>query len=1021
MFLLDTDGDNRENFVDRDSDNDGIQDIIEAGLPDSNNDGEIDNFTDTDSDGIGNVVDTSTGGVALTNLDKDGDGKPNYLDLDSDNDGLSDVTEAGGSDPDNDGRIGSGAIVDTDADGWSNLTDATDGGTALPVPNTDGDGVRNFLDVDSDNDGITDASEAGAGSVLGDVENDGVVGSGAIADTDNDGWPDSADPNNGGIALTNGDNDGDGKPNYIDLDSDADGIPDNFEAAFFIPDGENDGIIGTGAIVDTDGDGLSDLNDPTQLGTVSSLFNQDRDSDGLKNYLDIDADNDGIIDNIEGLPTVGYRAPTNIDTDGDGIDNAYDVNNGGTPSGYSNADGGSAPDYVDTNADNDGLVDLAENFFGPAGSLAPTETDVDNNGILDASAFTDTDNDGLANIFDLDNGNVNAAGYATNGAHTPASQPDAQSPGGDRDWRQATDKDGDGVPDGTDIDDDNDGILDTAEGTGDADQDGVPNSQDLDSDNDGIPDIIEAGGSDPDGNGQPGSGLIGTSVDANGLPAILAGTPVSTSESLDDFDGDGVRNFLDIDSDNDGVFDVIEAGGSDPNGDGRVGAGSANDIDADGFPDVVDPVNNGSGAVLGTAIPNLNSDGAQQPNYLDRDSDDDGIPDVIEAGGTDPDNDGIIGTGAITDTDGDGASNMVDTNNGGTALINGDIDGDGKPNTMDLDSDGDGIRDVVEAEGLDNDGDGRIGSGAITDTDGDGWSNITDASNGGVVLPIPNTDGASGANYLDIDSDNDGIVDNIEAQTTAGYQAPLGVDTDGDGIDNRYDPTNGGITIIPVNTGGVAAPDYTDTDSDGDGTTDQVEGYDTDNNELANVLPGGLDADNDGLDNAFDVDGISINNAGGATNNSQTPTTFPDLDNTGGDRDWRQALDSDGDGVADIADLDDDNDGIQDTTEGSGDADGDGIPNRLDRDSDNDGITDIVEAGGTDADNDGIIDVFVDSDGDGLADTVDPTIIGGIPLAAPDSDGDGKANFLDLDSDNDGLPDIREAGGTGCRQQWFVG
>ena len=45
----------------------------------------------------------------------------------------------------------------------------------------------------------------------------------------------------------------------------------------------------------------------------------------------------------------------------------------------------------------------------------------------------------------------------------------------------------------TDLDDDNDGILDTIEGTGDPDGDGIINSLDLDSDgNDGIPDNIEA-------------------------------------------------------------------------------------------------------------------------------------------------------------------------------------------------------------------------------------------------------------------------------------------------------------------------------------------------------------------------------------------------------------------------------------------------------------------------------------------------------------------------------------------------
>jgi large repetitive protein len=1005
----DTDGDGVDDYKDIDSDNDGITDVVEAGGTDPDNDGRIGTGTivDADNDGLADSVDPTAGGTPLPNGDKDGDGKRNYRDLDSDNDGIQDVVEAGGSDPDNDGRIGTGAITDTDADGWSNITDPSNSGTPLLVPNTDGDSVANYLDVDSDNDGLTDAAEAGVGSALGDPENDGIVGTPVTpVDTDNDGWPDIADPNNGGTALPRQDKDKDGKPNHLDLDSDADGIPDNFEVAFYVPDGDNDGVVGTGAFVDTDGDGLGDLLDPSQNAVDFSQFNQDRDGDGLKNYLDIDIDNDGIIDNIEGLPTASYVAPSGSDTDGDGIDNAYDVNNGGVASGYSNIDGGSAPDYADTNADNDGIRDLAENFLGPNGSNDPQEVDANADGVLDASAFTDTDNDGLANIFDQDNGNANVTNYATNNGQTPATQPDAQEPGGDRDWRDGTDNDADGIPDGTDIDDDNDGILDSAEGAGDIDGDGIVNSEDLDSDNDGIPDIIEAGGSDPDGNGQPGSGNIGTSVDANGLPTVLAATPVSVSDPLDDFDGDGIKNFLDIDSDNDGVFDVVEAGGTDQNNDGQVGAGVSNDIDADGLPDAVDPINNTNGAALGTAIPNFNSDSLGQPNYLDRDSDDDGITDVIEAGGTDPDNDGIIGSGVFTDTDGDGASNLVDSDNGGTALINGDVDGDGKLNTMDRDSDGDGITDVREAGGSDPDNDGVIGTGAVVDADNDGISNVVDVTGGTPITPV-NSDADIRPNYLDIDSDNDGIVDIIEAQTTAGYQAPLNADADGDGIDDRFDAA----PLIPVNTGGAAAPDYTDTDSDGDAVTDTIEGYDTDNNGVANIIPSGADADNDGLDNAFDTDGTSTNNNGKANNGGQTPASFPDLDNAGGDRDWRQAQDSDGDGIGDAADLDDDNDGIPDTTEGNGDQDGDGIPNRLDRDSDNDGITDVTEAGGIDANGDGIIDGFADTDNDGLADVVD-TNNGGVALPVPDTDGDGKPNYLDLDSDNDGITDITEAGGT---------
>ena len=69
-------------------------------------------------------------------------------------------------------------------------------------------------------------------------------------------------------------------------------------------------------------------------------------------------------------------------------------------------------------------------------------------------------------------------------------------------------------------------------------------------------------------------------------------------------------------------------------------------------------------------------------------------------------------------------------------------------------------------------------------------------------------------------------------------------------------------------------------------------------------------------------------------------------------------LDSDGDGVPNYRDLDDDNDGILDSIEGddSVDTDGDGTPDYLDIDSDGDGCYDAVEAGFTDANNDGEVD-----------------------------------------------------------------
>ncbi|WP_189663078.1 ice-binding family protein [Polaribacter sp. IC073] len=59
------------------------------------------------------------------------------------------------------------------------------------------------------------------------------------------------------------------------------------------------------------------------------------------------------------------------------------------------------------------------------------------------------------------------------------------------------------------------------------------------------------------------------------------------------------------------------------------------------------------------------------------------------------------------------------------------------------------------------------------------------------------------------------------------------------------------------------------------------------------------------------------------------------------------ALDTDNDGIPDISDIDDDNDGLLDTAETANDTDNDGIPNYLDTDSDNDGCADAIEGSGS--------------------------------------------------------------------------
>ena len=301
-------------------------------------------------------------------------------------------------------------------------------------------------------------------------------------------------------------------------------------------------------------------------------------------------------------------------------------------------------------------------------------------------------------------------------------------------------------------------------------------------------------------------------------------------------------------------------------------------------------------------------------NCHDLDSDNDGIPDLQEAGGTDNDSDGRADN--PTDTDGDGWADTFDSDDGGTPLADGDKDGDGLENRIDLDADNDGIADIIEAGGVDSNNDGRADTS--TDTDGDGWSNTFDNDDAGTPLPITDEDGDGIQNYLDLDSDSDGIIDNIEGQTTGAFVAPLNLDTDGDGWDNRYDSDDGGTAITLSNNEGFGNPDYLDQDSDGDGLLDWVEGFD----------------DNEDGDALADL----------RTRGSNFETAA-------------------GDPLFYVNSDDGDADGIPDWME---DDDSDNVPNFLDpdhgdyHDTDADGIIDLY-----DTDNSGVASVLPDGDGDG--------------------------------------------------------
>jgi hypothetical protein len=121
---------------------------------------------------------------------------------------------------------------------------------------------------------------------------------------------------------------------------------------------------------------------------------------------------------------------------------------------------------------------------------------------------------------------------------------------------------------------------------------------------------------------------------------------------------------------------------------------------------------------------------------------------------------------------------------------------------------------------------------------------------------MTNSDASYRVNVYDVDSDNDGIPDNIEGQSTNGYLLSSVTDTDLDGISNSHDNFAGfgGDGIHPLDTDGDTIPDYIDTDTDSDGVPDVLEGNDFNLNGMPDdiVTLTGLDADNDGLDDRFD-------------------------------------------------------------------------------------------------------------------------------------------------------------------------
>ncbi|TVZ55227.1 CHU domain-containing protein [Lutibacter sp. Hel_I_33_5] len=756
-------------------------------------------------------------------------------------------------------------------------------------------------------------------------------------------------------------------------------------------DTDNDGSVDSEDL-DDDNDGIPDVVE--QGGDIT----RDTDNDGIPDHLDLDSDGDGVKDIIEagGIDTNNDGVVDDINPDGslindidnDGLDDALDSDSGGMGLPIPDTDNDGVRDFQDIDDDGDGIDTVNENV------------DSDNNPTND-----DTDGDGTPNYLDPDDDG--------DGVDTVDEDVDADNdPTND-------DTDGDGTPNYLDPDDDGDGVdtvdedvdADNDPTNDDTDGDGTPNYLDPDDDGDGIDTVDEdvdadndPTNDDTDGDGTPN--YLDPDDDGDGIDTAEEDVDADNDPTNDDTDGDGTPNYLDPDDDGDGVDTIDEDvdADNDPAND---------DTDGDGTPNYLDPDDDGDG--IDTAEENVDADndptnddtdGDGTPNYLDPDDDGDGIDTVDEDvdADNDPTNDDTDGDGTPNyldpDDDGDGVDTIdedVDADNDPT---NDDTDGDGTPNYLDPDDDGDGIDTVDEDVDADN-------NPTNDDTDGDGTPNYLDPDDDG--------DGIDTAEE-DVDSDNDPTNDDTDGDGTPNYLDP---DDDGDGIDTAEEDVDADNNPTNDDTDGDGTPNYLDPDDDGDGVDTIDEDVDADND------PANDDTDGDGTPNYLDTDddGDGIDTVDEDTNNDGDPTNDDtDGDGTPNYLDPVHNIDTDGDGIYDFEDIDDDNDGITDLVEQNGDltrdTDDDGIPDHLDLDSDGDTLNDIYEGGGIDTNFDGVVDninsdgtLINDIDNDGLDDAVDTNVVGGIngvALPLTDTDNDGIPNFQDMDDDGDGVDTIEE-------------
>ena len=549
--------------------------------------------------------------------------------------------------------------------------DAADGKVFIfgnPLDNctdTDNDGIDDYLDLDSDNDGIFDLHEAGHSAA--DANADGIIdGANSLFGTNGlfDALETTADNGTLNYAIADSEASPDGIYDAYELDADGDTCFDALEES--VADIDTDGIAGTGVPtvdgnglvtsitytsptnnqwqnplvgsclpeicddgIDNDGDGLIDCEDPDCYLAVNS-GDTDNDGDGIGDTCDLDDDNDGITDCVElGLDVITMSSMFNISGDASST-NANEV--------QLTADAGPQAGSL-FSLDQ---VDFSQSFF------FSFQVNLGGN---------DNGADGIAIVLHNDPAGSSAVG--TNGQELGA--------GGIQDGLVIEfDTYYNGFGDGSitndhtaiwDSDNFSAGYLTPMVDLGNI-EDGIfhdvsiewnPSSTTLSYYFDGV--LMNTFVNDIITNYFGGSSLVHFGMTAStGLYTNEHTVRINSFCEIPlfvDTDGDGIANHLDLDSDNDGIFDLDEAGhtAADANIDGIIdGANSLFGIN--GLFDALETTTDNGTLNYAIADSEISPDGTYDAYELDADGDT--CFDALEESVSDTDKDGIAGLGVPT-------------------------------------------------------------------------------------------------------------------------------------------------------------------------------------------------------------------------------------------------------------------------------------------------------------------------------------------------------------------------------------